>query len=129
MAHQRHLLSARDAGSLVLQATGQIPDRALHLQGTIRRVPRNERRDRQASIVLRWAATGMMEANAGFRRVKAYSPDLNQIEQVFAKVKTLGADGSGMHHQCIPRSIAALVAESSQSECESYPTNAGYASS
>ena len=40
--------------------------------GTIRRVTRNVKRWRDASMALRWAAAGMMEAKAGFRRLKAY---------------------------------------------------------
>ena len=42
------------------------------MQGTIRRVTRNVKRWRDASMVLRWAAAGMMEAKSGFRRLKAY---------------------------------------------------------
>lgn len=40
-------------------------------QGTIRRVTRNVKRWRDASMALRWAAAGMTEAKAGFRRLKA----------------------------------------------------------
>lgn len=43
-----------------------------NMQGTIRRVTRNVKRWRDASMALRWAAAGMMEAKAGFRRLKAY---------------------------------------------------------
>jgi putative transposase len=43
-----------------------------NMQGTIRRVTRNVKRWRDASMALRWAAAGMMEAQAGFRRLKAY---------------------------------------------------------
>lgn len=43
-----------------------------NMQGTIRRVTRNEKRWRDASMALRWAAAGMLEAKAGFRRLKAY---------------------------------------------------------
>jgi hypothetical protein len=40
--------------------------------GTIRRVTRNLKRWRDASIALRWLAAGMIEANKGFRRLKAH---------------------------------------------------------
>jgi transposase-like protein len=42
-----------------------------NMQGTIRRVTRNVKRWRDASMALRWAAAGMLEAKAGFRRLKA----------------------------------------------------------
>jgi transposase-like protein len=43
-----------------------------NMQGTIRRVTRNVKRWRNAAMALRWAAAGMLEAKAGFRRLKAY---------------------------------------------------------
>ena len=43
-----------------------------NMQGTIRRVTRNVKHWRDASMALRWAAAGMMEAQAGFRRLKAH---------------------------------------------------------
>ena len=43
-----------------------------NMQGTIRRVTRNVKRWQDASMALRWAAAGMMEAKKGFRRLKAY---------------------------------------------------------
>jgi transposase-like protein len=42
-----------------------------NMQGTIRRVTRNVKRWRDASMAMRWAAAGMMEAKKGFRRLKA----------------------------------------------------------
>jgi hypothetical protein len=45
-----------------------------NVQGTLRRmgVGRNVKRWRHASMALRWAAAGTMEAQAGFRRLKAH---------------------------------------------------------
>ena len=43
-----------------------------NMQGTIRRVTRNVKRWRDASMALQWAAAGMLKAKAGFRRFKAY---------------------------------------------------------
>lgn len=44
-----------------------------NMQGTIRRVTRNVKRWRDTSMALRWAAAAnMLEAKAGFRRLKAY---------------------------------------------------------
>jgi putative transposase len=42
------------------------------MMGTIRRVTRNVKRWRDAGIALRWVAAGMIEANKGFRRLKAH---------------------------------------------------------
>ncbi len=43
-----------------------------NMQGKIRRVTRNVKHWRDASMALRWAAAGMLEAKAGFGRLKAY---------------------------------------------------------
>ena len=41
------------------------------MMGTIRRVSRNVKRWRNASMALRWTAAGMLEAKKGFRRINA----------------------------------------------------------
>src|SRR6185312_7499208 len=46
---------------------------AENMMGTIRRVTRNVKRWRDAGMALRWVAAGMIEANKGFRRLKAHS--------------------------------------------------------
>jgi putative transposase len=43
-----------------------------NMNGTIRKVTSNVKRWRDASMALRWTASGMMEAKKGFRRLKAY---------------------------------------------------------
>lgn len=43
-----------------------------NMNGTIRRVTRNVKRWRNAKMALRWTAAGMMEAQKGFRRIRAY---------------------------------------------------------
>src|ERR1700682_4246490 len=45
---------------------------AENMMGTIRRVTRNVKRWRDAGMALRWVAAGMIEANKGFRRLKAH---------------------------------------------------------
>lgn len=45
---------------------------AENMMGTIRFVTRNVKRWRDAGVALRWAAAGMIEANKGFRRLKAH---------------------------------------------------------
>jgi transposase-like protein len=43
-----------------------------NMNGTIRRVTRNIKRWRNGQMVLRWTATGMLEAQKGFHRLRAY---------------------------------------------------------
>ena len=43
-----------------------------NMMGTVRRVCRNVKRWRNATMALRWTAAGMMEATKGFRRLKAH---------------------------------------------------------
>jgi putative transposase len=43
-----------------------------NMMGTVRRVSRNVKRWRSASMALRWTAAAMLEAKKGFRRLKAY---------------------------------------------------------
>lgn len=45
---------------------------AENMMGTIRRVTRNVKSWQDAGVALRWAAAGMIEANKGFRRLKAH---------------------------------------------------------
>ncbi|MDA9497580.1 transposase, partial [Bradyrhizobium sp. CCBAU 11357] len=45
---------------------------AENMMGTIRRVTRNVKGWRDAGMALRWVAAGMIEANKGFRRLKAH---------------------------------------------------------
>jgi len=45
---------------------------AENMMGTIRRVTRNVKRWRNVGMALRWVAAGMIEANKGFRRLKAH---------------------------------------------------------
>ena len=57
-----------------------------------------------------------------------YSPDLNPIEQVFAKVKHWLRMAQERTVHAIHERIASLVSGIAQTECESYLRNAGYAS-
>ncbi|MEA2902860.1 MAG: hypothetical protein QOI12_247 [Alphaproteobacteria bacterium] len=57
-----------------------------------------------------------------------YSPDLNPIEQVFAKLKTLLRKAAERTVEATWRRIGALLKAFSPQECANYFTNAGYAS-
>jgi len=58
-----------------------------------------------------------------------YSPDLNPIEQVFAKLKTLLRKAARRTVEDTWRQIGSLLRAFSPPECANYFRNAGYASS
>ncbi len=57
-----------------------------------------------------------------------YSPDLNPIEQVFAKLKTLLRKAAERTVEATWRRIGTLLDAFTPAECANYLTNAGYAS-
>lgn len=57
-----------------------------------------------------------------------YSPDLNPIEQVFAKLKALLRKAQERSVEATWKRIGALLSEFSPSECANYLRNSGYAS-
>jgi transposase len=57
-----------------------------------------------------------------------YSPDLNPIEQVFAKLKTLLRKTDPRTIEATWRGIADLLGHFTSAECANYLANAGYAS-
>jgi len=57
-----------------------------------------------------------------------YSPDLNPIEQVFAKLKTLLRKASARTVEAISAAIGQLLNSFTPQECANYFKNAGYAS-
>ena len=57
-----------------------------------------------------------------------YSPDLNPIEQVFAKLKTLLRKAAQRTVDDTWRRIGALIPSFTPQECANYIANAGYAS-
>jgi transposase-like protein len=56
-----------------------LPALGRHRQGRMKDTARNVKRWRNGSMVLRWAVTGLMEAETRFRRVRGYR-DLDQLE-------------------------------------------------
>ena len=57
-----------------------------------------------------------------------YSPDLNPIEQVFAKLKTLLRKAAERTIEATWRRIGHLLGDFTPAECANYLKNAGYAS-
>ena len=58
----------------------------------------------------------------------AYSPDLNPIEQVFAKLKTLLRRARARSVDAVRDAIGGLLSLFSAEECANYLRNSGYAS-
>ena len=56
-----------------------------NLNGSIQRVARNVKRWRGGSMVVRWAVTGILEAEPRFRRVRGYR-DLDSLESGLSKI-------------------------------------------
>ena len=63
---------------------------------------------------------------AELRFLPPYSPDLNPIEQVFAKLKGLLRKAQARTRDSLWRRIGALLNEFTQKECRNYFVNAGY---
>jgi transposase len=57
-----------------------------------------------------------------------YSPDLNPIEQVFAKLKALLRKTDPRSAETVWRNIGTLIPAFSPAECANYLANSGYAS-
>jgi transposase len=57
-----------------------------------------------------------------------YSPDLNPIEQVFAKLKTLLRKANARTIEAVTKAIASLLDEYTVEECANYLVNSGYGS-
>lgn len=76
----------------------------------------------------RQAVRDAIEARgAELRFLPPYSPDLNPIEQAFAKLKTLLRKAQARTRDALWKRIGALLDEFSQQECQNYFINAGYA--
>lgn len=67
---------------------------------------------------------------AGAKRIflPKYSPDLNPIEQVFAKLKTLLRKAEARNPETVCAAIGQLLDRFKPQECANYLKNAGYAS-
>ncbi len=68
------------------------------------------------------------QAGAKLFFLPPYSPDLNPIEQVFAKLKTLLRKAAERTVEATWKRIGALLHNFTSDECANYLKNAGYAS-
>jgi transposase len=68
------------------------------------------------------------QAGAHLLFLPPYSPDLNPIEQVFAKLKTLLRKADERSIAAVWNRIGSLLDQFSQDECENYIRHAGYGS-
>jgi transposase len=68
------------------------------------------------------------QAGAHLFFLPAYSPDMNAIEQVFAKIKTLLRKADARSEAELNDEIAKLLKTITPNECANYIRNAGYAS-
>lgn len=66
-------------------------------------------------------------AGAEIRFLPPYSPDLNPIEQVFSKLKTLLRRAAPRSRPTLWRRIGSLLDRFPAQECQNYILNAGYA--
>ena len=57
-----------------------------------------------------------------------YSPDLNPIEQVFAKLKHLMRKAAERSHEATWHRVGTLLSAFTASECRNYLVNSGYRS-
>ncbi len=71
--------------------------------------------------------TAIRAAGAKLFFLPPYSPDLNPIEQVFAKLKTLLRKADARSVEATWRRIGDLLDRFTPAECASYIRNAGYA--
>ena len=62
-----------------------------------------------------------------YRYLPSYSPDLNPIEQLSAKLKTLLRKAAARSREALWATVGHLLDTFSADECRSYPANCGYA--
>ena len=69
----------------------------------------------------------ILAAEAGLLYLPPYSPDLNPIEQLFAKLKTLLRKVAARSREALWATVGHLLDTFSPDECRSYLANCGYA--
>ena len=82
--------------------------------------------DNLGSHKVKAARNAIEGAGAELRFLPPYSPDLNPIEQVFAKLKTLLRSTAPRTRETLWNSIGTLLDRFPPAECRNYIINAGY---
>jgi transposase len=82
--------------------------------------------DNLGSHKVKAARNAIARAGAELRFLPPYSPDLNPIEHVFAKLKTLLRRAAPRTRETLWSRIGTLLDRFPQAECRNYITNAGY---
>jgi len=83
--------------------------------------------DNLAAHKVAGVAEAIAAAGASILYLPAYSPDLNPIEQVFAKLKALLRKAATRTREALWDTIGHLLAAFSPDECRNYLESAGYA--
>ena len=96
---------------------------------TVKSIPKTLHHDASAQFHIRKAIRAALTAvGAKLFFLPPYSPDLNPIEQVFAKLKTLLRKAAERSITATWRRVGALLEHFTPQECANYLANSGYAS-
>lgn len=101
------------------------------MEGNRRRCVRNPkvRTAIEATLaMLRAQLAGLRATGASLLYLPPYSPDLNPIEQAFAKLKTLLRKAAARTRDALWNTIGRLLGTFTPAECQNYLANSGYAS-
>jgi transposase len=82
--------------------------------------------DNLASHKVAGVKEAIERAGATLRYLPAYSPDLNPIEQVFAKLKAALRKAAARTFDALIQAIAQALADFTPQECANYLANSGY---
>ena len=82
--------------------------------------------DNLASHKVAGVKEAIERAGAKLRYLPAYSPDLNPIEQVFAKLKAALRKAAARTFDALIKAIAQALADFTPEECANYIANSGY---
>lgn len=82
--------------------------------------------DNLASHKVAGVKEAIEQAGATLRYLPAYSPDLNPIEQVFAKLKAALRKAAARTFDALIEAIAQALADFTPCECANYLANSGY---
>ena len=82
--------------------------------------------DNLASHKVKGVKEAIEQAGATVRYLPAYSPDLNPIEQAFAKLKAALRKAAARTFDTLVEAIADTLGTFTPEECENYIVNSGY---